>query len=102
MQSLGFGLVSEFDPQIERQIASYQIRKKSSCKSFKRLRRNYKGKVIATRKPFSTFILFSFDDDSSEYVQEFDAEEYCIAMGMKNSQKFLDYVKNYLRATITL
>jgi len=94
-------IVSGFDPAIEQQLASYVARKESSHRSFKHVKRNYKGTVKATKKPFSKFILFEFDDGSSEYVIDIDAKEYCDTLGIKND-KFLDYVYNFYTATITI
>lgn len=85
---------------VEKQLAAREARKKSLTKSYKALKRGYTGKIVASRQPYSKFVLFEYDDDSSDFVYDLDLEEYCRPLGIKDIFKFLNYVQNYGKASI--
>jgi hypothetical protein len=96
----GRGLVvtAGHNKNVESLLAEKEARKKSLTKSYKKLRFNYSGTIKASRQPYSRFVLFEFDDDSSEFVIDYELEEYCKPFGMKDTFKFLNYVQNYGKA----
>ena len=96
----GIVALSGTNRTVERQLANRTAHRKAITKSYKQLKFNYTGKIVASRKPYSKFVLFEYDDGSSEFVMDLDLDEYCQPLGIKNVFKFLNYVQNYGRAVI--